>query len=158
MLARKGAAIIVAAPTVSSGVAYSSGDQIGAVTKLTAVTDLDRGSVLLKTITIIDKDKQKSAMDFYFFDQDPTNTVADNSAADISDSELVLKCIGMVSVANTVYADLANGSVGTKPAIDLILKPGAARSRDLWVLIVSRGTPTYTSTSGLAFKFAFEQN
>lgn len=157
MQLRRIPAIEIPVPVVTSnGAIYASGDQIGVVMKLENALQDTKGMAFLRSIIALDKSKQKAAFDVFFFNQAPVNAVADNSAADISDAEMA-KCLGSVSVVAGDYADLANSSLATKSGLGLLLKGETAMSKDLWILVVSRGTPTYTSVQDLTLKLALEQ-
>ena len=142
-------------PVTSNGVAYATGEQIGAVNTITQAVADTRGTVQLESIVVIDKHKQKAAIDVFFFDQVPALTSVDNGAFTLPTAEL-LKCIGVVSIAAADYADTAAQAVATVRRIDLILQ-AVAKKRDLYYVLVSRGTPTYASTSGLVLKFGLLQ-
>ena len=156
-LKRTPTAYVELTPVTSNGAIYASGDQIGSVMRITNAVQDSRGSSLIKSVVVIDKAKQKAALDILFFDDEPANSVADNAAADIADSEMADKCLGFISIAVADYADMSASSVATKTC-EHLLKSAKERSKDLWCLIVSRGTPTYGSTSDLVVKLGFIQN
>lgn len=142
--------------------AYAAGDQVGpASTKLLDLTIPIQGVTRLVSVKVIDKSKQKAALDIMFFNSLPTNTTVDNAALDISDTEMVNKFVGLISVATADYKDLANNSVAA-----VVLPNGmpmrattntaSPAGKSLWFTVCSRGTPTYTSASDLTFVFEFE--
>lgn len=140
---------IVEVTITTSTSIYASGDQIGVEVELPGACNAGEPSVL-RSLTVIDKSKQKADLDILLFDEDPTNAVADNAAADISDAEMADKAIGIVSVATGSYKDLTANSIAT-------ISPGLmVRGSTLYALVVCRGTPTYTGTSDLVLKAAFD--
>lgn len=157
MLARQSAIVIEKAITTSNAVAYDAADQIGTTLYIPKVMLDSKACALLKSITIIDKSKQKASIDILFFDDEPTNAVADNSAADISDAEMIDKCLGYVNVPAASYVDLSASSIATVKAVDFVLKTNADSSKGIWLVLVTRGTPTYTSTSDLMLKLGIQQ-
>jgi hypothetical protein len=142
----------VASVTVDTqAAAYSSGDQIGAdLLELTNVALEQDGLAVLESLTVVDKAKQKSALELLFFSSKPTG-VANNAVADISDAEMASKFLGAVSIASGDWKDLNANSYASLRNIGLILKSSSATTgrRSVYVLVVAAGTPTYTSTSDL---------
>jgi hypothetical protein len=125
----------------------------------TAVTEVqnffaDKGkSATLLSLVVTDKAKQKIAFDIYLFNALPTVNSAANAPLDIADAEMDAKCIGRISVASGDYGtDLANSSEATKANIQMLLK-GSETSKSLWLVLATRGTPTYGVTDALTFKF-----
>lgn len=145
---------ITSSPTVST-VIYASGDQMGGINTLANACADSKGSVEVESIVVIDQAKQKAAFDVLFFESVPTLTSVDNGAFALSSAEL-LKCIGVVSIAATDYADTSAQAVATKKSIALILQAIKA-SKDLYYVMVVRGTPTYVATTDLTLKIGLLQ-
>jgi hypothetical protein len=142
--------IVTVTPTITAG-AYSAGDQVGGLQTIAAgYPARPKGSLLIQSITIIDKASQKAAMEIIFWSAAPT-VVADNAAANYSDSDLGSKCVGKVTVAATDYATLAANSVATIPNVGLLMSPDAAST--VYATVMTTGTPTYAATNDLVFKY-----
>lgn len=147
--------VVEVTPTVSSGAAYTAADQVGGLMTLEgAGPGLGEGTIL-QGVVVVDKDKQKAALDLYFFDESPTVASADNEAANVTDAEMADKCIGHVAIAAADYKDLSGNSTASVRNLGMRLKPTKGGST-LYCVAVTGGTPTYTSTSALVFKFACE--
>ena len=132
---------------------YASGDQIGELMTLTdALIDSHRG--VIRSLSIVDKAKQKSALSVLFFRAEPTVASADNAALDISDSELAAKFVGMVNVAAADYKDLSNGSVATVQNLSLAVE---SDTDELYAVVLSGGTPTYGAVDQLELKIGIER-
>lgn len=146
---------------VLSLTAYSAGDQMGVPMELKQLLDNPGDTIALQTISVLDKAKQKSAIDILFFDVLPVVASSDNAPLDISDAEMAAKYIGKVSILDTSFSDLANNSVGLINNIGLLIQ-GAGNSASLnfsiWCVLQCRGTPTYTSTSDLVLKIGAFQD
>lgn len=140
-------------PTTDTS-AYGSGDQIGSKLTVTGPSSGSGSGCRIEKVVVVDKASQKSNLKIWLFNDDPTVASADQAAANVSDTELVSKCIGVIAVSgSTDYADLSAASVATvKP--DLVVKPKAG-TNTLYALVVSGGTPTYTSASDLTIKLTF---
>lgn len=159
MLFRRNCKTVRVTPVVSSGAIYAAGDQIGTLMEFANVFDGSSGCCTIESIFVTDKAKQKSSIDLFFFGKQPTNAVADNAAADISDADVAAMCLGVVNVPAASYLDLANNSVACVRDIKLLVQQlDKFAAKSLWVLAVSRGTPTYTSVSDLTFGLGISQD
>ena len=144
---------------VTAAAAFHDNDQVGVAVEITGIGK----QAFLKSITVLDKAKQGSEMDLLFFSEAPTNAVLSNAAADISDSEMASKFLGVVKVGNAAvgYVDpfdvMAVSSIYSNSSLNLLLKPSLEGSDSVWVLAVSRGTPTYSSTSDLVITLGLEK-
>lgn len=145
-------------PTISASSIYASGDQLGGIMTISnAVRNLG-GTGLLKGITVIDGDNQGAKIDVLIFKSSPTVSSSDNAAIDIAASELVSKLLCRVTIDTTDYTTVkaATNAEATKECSRSI--EAASDSRDLYAVAVVRGTPTYTTTSALTFKFDILQD
>lgn len=151
-------AIVVDLPlVVTASSAYVSGYQLGSLMTISKAMLEGKAACRLLSVTVIDKDKQDKAIDLYFFSDVPTVASVDHAAADVSDTEVAAKCLGVISIPSANYADLANSSVATLGGLGLVLQGTAKGAQDLYVLAVTRSTPTYTSTSALRLRLGLEQ-
>jgi hypothetical protein len=163
--------VITKQPTISSAsTAYVAGDQVGAAQTLPCGHGADtlyydgttrslgsprnRAPVYLQSIQIVEQSTQQAGLDIFFFSTLPT-TVADNAAADISDTIMSDYCIGAVRVASTDYMTMASNCVASKVGIGLLLEPVA--SGTVWAVPVIRSATTYTLASGLVFNYGFSR-
>lgn len=149
--------VLSATPTVDTSI-YASGDHLGSLMTLSAVVDNSTEVACLDSLTIIDKSKQKSALDVLFFSESPTIASSDNAALDITDAEMASKFLGVVSVAAADYKDLSASSVASIRDLRLYLKPSnSLLPTTLYALMRSAGTPTYAGTTDLVLKFGFQK-
>lgn len=156
----------VKTPTVSSGVAYTAGDQVGGILDLSTRAD---GNIVLQgacyakdcvstllSLAVHDKDSQNAAYTIFFFNALPTVASSDNAALDISDAEMASKCIGTARVSAAQYDTVSASSIAAVPMPSAAL---AMLSKEhggpLYAVIKTTGTPTFTSTSALTFRFLF---
>ena len=135
---------VSATPTLDTA-AYATGDHMGSLMTFTC-SGISGRPLKLSNILVIDQAKQSLAFDILFFNAAPTITSVDNAAADISDAEMLAKCVGHVSLVAGDYCILANSSVALKRDIQLWLKP-ESRTDKLYALLVARGAPTYAAGS-----------
>lgn len=150
------ATLVSVVPTVDTNI-YAIGDQVGPAVEIPNAVDDSGGTGTIRTVTVIDAAKQKSALDLLLFNSAPTIASSDNAALDISDSEMVAKCIGRLKVVAGDYTDLANNSVGLIRSLGHLVK-AANGSRSLWVVVQSRGIPLYTAATDLTLKFGIVQD
>lgn len=128
-----------------SGAAYASGDVLGDTSPIK--TELVRGNYgtgVLQTIIVKDLSAQSGAIDFVFFDSNPSSTTfTDNSALDIADADMP-KVLGVVSVTASEYKTFVDSNVAVLNNIGLVLK-NADGSPNIWVCPVSRDAKTYVA-------------
>jgi hypothetical protein len=143
-------------PTISNGAVYASGDVIGGLQTISNAVRKAGGSGTILSIVVIDKTQaQRAAMDILFFDRSVT-VAADNAAVATSDADMA-NCLGIVSIGpyNTAFPGTPLNSLSTLLNVGL---PIVCNGADLFAVVVSRGTPTYTSTSDLEFKYTILQD
>lgn len=145
-LARGSSKLITVNLTTSAGI-YAAGDVIDSVKTLTDAVLDPKGTALLHSLVLIDKINQKVSLDLLFFDTAPT-VGADNAAAAITDAHMAY-CIGRVSIVNSEYVTVDGSNLNaevTKTGLALLLQSTAGK-KDLYMVAVSRGTPTYGSAA-----------
>ena len=131
---------------------YADGQVIGNKIFIENIMLLFPGEATLMSITVQDLDKQDAALEVILWSSDPTGTTfTDDAALDIADADLPKHC-GSANVTATDYKDYTDNSVGTVRNIGLPV--GTDTENDLWMTLVSRGTPTYT-TEGLSLILTF---
>ena len=146
--------IATATPVVSTSPSYSANDQVGGLLAFTGAARVAGGSGVIHSVTITDKAKQDATLDLYLFDSNPTSTTfTDNAALTINAADLI-KSIGVIRVST--YQDVATNSVGgtTSTGVPFKLVSGTT----LYGALVTRGTPTYASTSDLQVRLGILQD
>lgn len=151
--------VVSVTPTISTS-AYTSGDQIGGIMDLSDCIRQDSNGTFgvseLVGVTILDKDKQSVAMDIWLFNVSPTVTSTDNAAFAMTAANLVLQCVGYVSVG-VAYSAAAAVSVSSTVNLNKVVQVSntVASPSHLFAIVVVRAAPTYTTTTSLQFKFEF---
>ena len=140
---------ILEATVTNDANAYADLDQLGELITITQAFSGASYKGKIESITVIDAIKQKSAMRIFFFDEAPTVASADNAALDITDAEMIDKCIGKVEIAAADFKDLSACSVATVLNIGLVFQ---SKSDSLFCICQSAGTPTYGATNSLTLK------
>lgn len=147
----------VITPTVSSGVAYSIGDNVGGIMTITNLMRKTGGSGVVLDVCMWDKDKQNIPGVIDFWSASPSGTYTDNAAEVIAGDHAVW--LGSLVINQADY--LVTGAVSrlTKQiALSLI----ANASANIFATFVATGTgaltATYTSTSALLFYFGNSQD
>ena len=149
--------VVSVAPVVDTAI-YAAGDQLGGLLTITDGVSSPGGSAILKSVTVVDKDKEKAVIDVLFFSANPTLVSVDNAALDISDANMATYCLGKVSIAAADYTDLNASSVATVRVDDLVLTAAAGSTSIYAVMKVLSGTPTFTATGDLQVKFGLEEH
>ena len=144
-------------PTITGG-AYSAGDALGneMVIDFGLGGKVDNHSAfIIQSISVVDQAKQSAATDLFFFNASVTAS-ADNAAADFTDAQLKSNFLGHVVIAAADYGALNDNSVATVRNIGLQLKPEVGGTDfKIYCYAVTRGTPTYVTTTDLQFNFHF---
>jgi hypothetical protein len=154
-LERRSYRTVTVTPTLDTS-AYATGDRMGTVMTLSNVALENGGEVTLDGIGITDVNVQSAAFDILFFNASPTLISADNAAISLLDSEMSGKGVGWQAIVAGDYTAAASSSIAYKGDLNKPLK-AAAGTKNLYALLVSRGSPTYAASS-LALTFHFRQN
>lgn len=161
---RSPAITIDVTPVVSNGVAYTANDQVGGIQTLPNIVLDSRGSATLMDIAIVDKDKQSAVIDIFFFDSLPTVTSVDNGAIAMSAANAA-KSIGWATIAAADYKATAAQSIASVGNLWKVFTPivptgqvTGINAKTIYAIAATRGTPTYTSTSALIFRYKFYQH
>ena len=137
-------------PAISASAIYASGDAIGPKIQFIATAKSASQGVVIQNLTLFDKDSQNSALDILFFASEPTGgTYTDNAAMD-ANADIAGRLVGIVSIAAVDYKSIGTGSVAAVANIGLYTGALSGGTGELHAAILSRGTPTYTTTSALA--------
>lgn len=150
--------VISVTPTITAGI-YSAGDALGGLLTFSSSLYFRHETGVILTATLIDKAKQDSATDLVLFNQTFSAT-SDNDAFDPSDADL-LNCLGVINIGASDYADFNDSSIATVRNIGLIVgTEGQTLSTDqtLYGQLVTRGTPTYTTTSDVVISIGTLQD
>lgn len=136
---------ILTTPTISSGAIYAAKDAIGGIMSWAAAARVSGEGGVIQSVTIWDKGQQMAAMDLVLFAATIGGTVTDNSAFDPTDV-MSADFVGSVSFVGADYIDFSDNSVAFRGGLGI---PYTCNDTTLYGALVSRGTPTYTSTSDL---------
>lgn len=138
-------------PTLDTS-AYTAADVLFDTTEIVNASPYSGGTVLLDSLTVLDKDDQTAAaMTLFILDRNVSlGTI--NSAISITDTNAEA-ILGVVSVADTLFTDLINSKLASVKNIGLLCRPNGS-SRSLWVAASTAGTPTQTA-SGIVLRFGF---
>jgi hypothetical protein len=132
--------------------AYAAGDVLADTQEINNAVRANGGRAILQSIVVYDQDDQKAAMDIYIL-QSSASLGTENNAPNISDAN-ALNILGLVSVGAGDYKDLGGMSVANIKGIGMGPLEAASDSRDLYVGVVTQGTPTH-SASGARIRFNF---
>lgn len=121
--------------------AYSSGDVVGGLVNLGALRAISATAVL-KSLVVLDSANQKAALTILLFSGLPAGTFTDNGALVLSAADLAL-VVAKVNVLASDYETVASRAIAQLD-LSLVLK-GLDGTRNLYMVIVTTGTPTYTA-------------
>lgn len=156
-------------PTITAG-AYTNGDVLGGQLTFANAARYSGGSGRIKTITILDKTQaQRAPMGLALFDRSVT-VPADNAPFTISDADMA-NCLGVIDLPvglyNTAWPGTPANSIMTLPNNTITTTINNAtvlpydyvlNGTDLFVAVILRSAPTYTSTSDIVISLTVEQD
>jgi hypothetical protein len=142
-----------AAQTVTSGSAYSAGNTVGGLITFTNAIRAAGLGGSIQSCVFRDTAGQAGTYDLFFFDQTPSGTtVTDKTALAIAVADIP-KIVGTTSFATAIVKGGTPGAI-TNANMNLRFKPSAGTS--LFGILVTRGTPTYTSTTAVTLTCAVQ--
>jgi hypothetical protein len=145
--------IITATPVITASQAYAAGNLIGnaalsfaagAEAPSSNATNPVGASGIIRAVFIADKDKQDANIDVLFFSQALASTLTDKAAFNPTNADL-LNCIGLAQI--TTYSAFSGNGFGQVSG--LYIPFALAAGITLTAVLVSRGTPTWTTTGSL---------
>lgn len=149
-------------PTISSGVAYATGDVVGAALTFTGAASFNGGSGRVTSAVLTDRSTQAAPLELWLFQVSPTLVGADNAAFDITDANLeAANLIGIIQFTNYFSTASGRASQGTYAGQPLGSAPMhyvcGASATSIYGALAVRGTPTYGSTADLVVTLILEQ-
>lgn len=148
----KGHATVKTNTIDNAAAAYAAGDVVGTPRQIKNFSLDANGCALLNDVLINDIDDQKASLDLYFFDTVVTPG-ADNAPFSLSDAES-LTIVGKISILNTDYVSVGTGQAQALLRGLSLLMRTAVRHKDLWMVVVNRGSPTYATVNALQTKLS----
>jgi hypothetical protein len=145
-------------PTISTSI-YASGDVVGGSSNALEFANAVRvagGSGMIQSILLLDKTAAvRQPFDLLFFDRQIT-AQADQAPVAISDADMAY-CLGIVSIGayNVAFPATALNSISTLTNVGL---PIVCNGTSLYVVMVTRGTPTYVASSDLTLTLCILQD
>lgn len=145
-------------PTVSNGAIYATGDCLGGLTTVTNASTTAGLGGFVQSLIVLDKSQaQRSAFDILLFKASVTSA-GDNAPAAFSDADM-LNLVGIIPILttnyNTVWPGTPLNSIAYLPDMKVAANPANVQvpytctATSLFVQLVVRGTPTYTSTTDI---------
>jgi len=155
------------AQTVTAASAYASGNAIGGLMTIAGATRVSGASGAAGTGGILTgmmmnaKSLQTTQVDVVFFDANPSgSTCTDKTAFSLATADFD-KVVGYLTVPGTA-ANGAGWVAGTVGSVGVAtyypVTYDLASSTSLFACAVTRGTPTYTATTDVSFKFNILRN
>lgn len=142
---------VQATPTISTSI-YSAKHNIGGLLTLANAARVNGGSITIESVQISDKDQEMAAIDLILYNQSIT-TPTDRTTFDPTDAEN-LNCRGIISIMPGDYADFNDNCVAHRDCATSLLLVGTS----LYIVMVVRSTPTYTSTSDISVTLTIKQD
>ena len=134
----------------ATGTTYADNDAIGTITLIPNVCGAVTGFFGLQSVVVQDLSNQKSKLELIFFDSAPTSTFTDDGAFTLTDAD-IKAIVGTVIINAGDYQSYAANAVATVGNLGLEMQ--STSGADLWMAVISRGTPTYVANE-LSFTIA----
>lgn len=136
---------------VIEAAAFADGDVLhSGVIQLANILQKDKHSGEVVSAVIVDLAKQSVALSLELFSRSVTGGTI-NNALDIADSDTPYH-LGSIPIAAADYKPFADNSIATVRNVGLAVMSDVAGnepSRDLYMIVVSRGAPTYVSVADI---------
>lgn len=137
-------------PTISTTI-YAAKDAIGGLLTFSNAARASGGTIFIQSLVVVDKDQERADMELYL-SRATFTAPTDNAVFDPTDAEL-LDCVGVIGVGP--WYDFNDNAVASVNNIGLEC---SLAGTDLFGALVSRGTPTYTSTSDIVVTLTIAQD
>jgi hypothetical protein len=135
-------------PTITSGSAYASGNVIGTKMTFAGLGRVIGLTGLIQMGLLVSKSNQSFAADLILFHTDPAaSTFTDKTALAVNAADFD-KILGKIAFASTDWTNAGTPSFAQQTALAMAYKV-ATGATDIYGVLVSRGTPTFGSTSDL---------
>jgi hypothetical protein len=149
-----GATVVLTNTPVITTTAYTAGDQVGAKFTLTNALRISSGTGAIVSLSLVDLGNQKAALDLIIFDAD--FTAGTDNAAWAWNTADYNKVLGVISIAAADYVTIGGEAIATKRGLSLLV--AANGTANLYGVLVTSGTPTYTSTTDLRLRLGLIQD
>ena len=141
-----GTSMVTTAQTVTASSAYTAGNAVGGLVTLSTINRATGASIYVQSVAVQSKSLQSSQIDVVFFNANPTgSTCTDKTAFSVATADAA-KMVGAAHVSD--WTASAVGSVGQMQQPPLGI---AVPATSLYACLVTRGTPTFASTSDVSF-------
>lgn len=151
---------LVATPTISNGSIYAAGDQVGGVMTFTGAALASGRAFQIVESNIRDHGKQTADLELWLYKVSPTLVGSNNAAFDITDGNTNTALpVGVFDFLTANYRSTASNSFckGVLNGGPSIVTGVTSASANLFGVLVTRDTPTYTSTSDLVVTLTIMQ-
>ncbi len=133
-------------PTVTASAAYAAGNAVGGLLTFANVARAPGLGGIVQSVILKDKAAQNVPYDLFLFDAPPT-APTDKTAVALSAADLA-RCIGVVPLSGAAFG--AASTMGVLMAAGLGLACKLTSGTTIYGILVTRGTPTYASTSDVS--------
>lgn len=141
--------VVRAAPTCTSGSAYSAGNCVGGLMQLTNFFRVP-GTGILESLIVTDSSNQAAAMSLLLFVSNPTGqgsfAATDKTAFTFGNANILLQ--GIVNIAAADYTVVNSTAIAMKTGLGIAIR-GQPSNLALYAALVTSGTPTWASTTPL---------
>lgn len=137
-------------PTVTASSAYTAKDAVGGLMTFTNLSCTNRGGGRINSVIITDKADQAVEYDVVLFKSQPAGTFTNKVTFDPADADLLLM-MPIINLRSTDHFSFNDNGVSSLSSLNsgawTTVTSGLPGT--FYVSLVTRGTPTYASTSDI---------
>lgn len=141
---------VIAFTATVEAAAYADGDLLFDATSVADFVRINGGRAIIQSVTVYDKGDQGVAFDL-FSSPVTVDFGTVNSASSISDADAILGVQRVCRVETADYIDLGGVRLATVTNLGIMVEADSA-SRAIFLAAITRGAPTYASTSDLVMR------
>lgn len=130
--------------------AYVAGNNVGGAIKLASALKDGVLTGKIQSLSLADHANQKAPVDILVFDSQPAAAIVDHAAMPalaVADSA---KVIARISILAADYVTVGGTAVVSLNNLERLVQ--SATNGDLWIAIVTSGTPTYAAVTDLTVR------
>lgn len=140
-------------PTIAAASAYVAGEAVGGIMTFANAAAVSGGAVTVVAVQVADLDQERAPMELVLFDRNPASgTLTDSNPADPTNTE-VAQIVAVIPISGADYYNFSDNAVAHVACAEHCKLNGT----DLFGVLVTRGTPTYTATTDIVVTVSVRQ-
>jgi hypothetical protein len=145
-------------PTLTANSAYAANNLVGGKQTLSSILLSPGGTATLNDLVVTDIDNQKAELQFLFYSQ-PITIAGLDKTTPVLKTDLP-NLIGQVEITAASYFTLGSDSMAVAQLggiTKLLFNTEATPTQNIYFLVLTSGTPTWTTSSSLTWIFHWSE-